>query len=113
VTGAETCELVLALDTVGRRDDALGLLEQMQHLRDTDGSYWTGYQFVEDVNWPDEHTTWTAAAVVLAVDALSGVSGGSGIFRAETLPTGLDLRDLDCGCAPEWAALRGSAAQDS
>ena len=43
VTGAETCELVLALDALGDRDRALELLADMQHLRDEDGSYWTGY----------------------------------------------------------------------
>ncbi|HET7311191.1 MAG TPA: prenyltransferase [Mycobacteriales bacterium] len=100
VTGAETCELVLALDTVGDRDRALALLAEVQHLRDTDGSYWTGWQFAERVNWPDEHSTWTAAAVVLAVDALSRTSPGNGIFRAERLPAGVDLiPDPVCGCS--------------
>jgi hypothetical protein len=99
VTGAETCELVLALDTVEDTDRALGLLSDMQHLREPDGSYWTGWQFHEQVNWPDEHSTWTAAAVVLAADALSGTTPGSGIFRAERLPTGVDLiPDPACGC---------------
>ncbi|HET6816910.1 MAG TPA: prenyltransferase [Mycobacteriales bacterium] len=99
VTGAETCELVLALDTVGDRDRALMLLEEVQHLREADGSYWTGWQFAERVNWPDEHSTWTGAAVVLAVDALSRTSPGNGIFRAERLPAGVDLiPDPVCGC---------------
>ena len=100
VTGAETCELVLALDAVGDRDRALALLADVQHLRETDGSYWTGWQFAERVNWPDEHSTWTAAAVVLAVDALSRTSPGNGIFRAERLPAGVDLiPDPVCGCS--------------
>lgn len=99
VTGAETCELVLALETIGERERALGLLADMQHLRDADGAYWTGWQFREQVNWPDEHSTWTAAAVVLAVDALARTTPGSGIFRAEHLPTGVDLiPDPACGC---------------
>ena len=34
VTGAETCELVLALDALGDRDRALRLFADMQHLRD-------------------------------------------------------------------------------
>ena len=33
VTGAETCELVLALDALGDRDRALRLFADMQHLR--------------------------------------------------------------------------------
>ena len=99
VTGAETCELVLALDTIRDRERALSLLADMQHLREDDGSYWTGWQFAERVNWPDEHTTWTAAAVVLAVDALSRTSPGNGIFRADRLPAGVDLiPDPVCGC---------------
>jgi hypothetical protein len=100
VTGAETCELVLALDCVGAADRARTLLADMQHLRCADGSYWTGYQFVERLNWPDEHSTWTGAAMVLAVDALSRTTGGSGIFRAEELPTGVDLTEPVCGCQP-------------
>ena len=52
VTGAETCELVLALDALGDRARALQLLADMQHLRTAEGSYWTGYVFPDDVNWP-------------------------------------------------------------
>lgn len=51
VTGAETCELALALDAVGDRERALGLLAEMQHLRDVDGAYWTGYVYADGVRW--------------------------------------------------------------
>ena len=99
VTGAETCELVLALDCVGEGERALELFADMQHLRESDGSYWTGWQFGEQIYWPDEHSTWTAAAVILAADALSRTTPGSGIFRASTLPTGVDLiPEPECGC---------------
>jgi hypothetical protein len=70
----------------------------VQHLREADGSYWTGYQFREGINWPDEHTTWTAAAVLLAVDALTDTSGGAGIFRGIALPPVSELPDSACGC---------------
>jgi hypothetical protein len=100
VTGAETCELVLTLDTIGREEQARELFGMMQHLREADGSYWTGWQFAERINWPDEHSTWTAAAVILAADALSRTTPGSGIFRAATLPAGVDLiPDPACGCS--------------
>lgn len=108
VTGAETSELVLALDTIGERDRALALLEEVQRLRAEDGSYWTGWQFEESIFWPDERSTWTAAAVILAADALSGTTPGSGIFRADELPVGLDLEEPACGCAPEWLAAAES-----
>jgi len=105
VTGAETCELVLALDAVGDRSRAGELLAAMQHLRDPDGSYWTGYVFADRVRWPVERSTWTAAAVILAVDALSGSTPGSDIFRGSTLPSAASGLMLECGCptAPESA----------
>ena len=80
VTGAETCELALALTAVGQRDAAVEQLAAMQHLRHDDGSYWTGLVFADGVRWPVERTTWTAAAVLLAADALSGATPASGLF---------------------------------
>ncbi len=97
VTGAETCELVLALDALGDRDRALEQFANMQHLRETDGSYWTGLVYADGKRWPVERTTWTGAAVVLAADALSGATAGSAIFRGEDLPRGLE-GEFDCRC---------------
>jgi len=85
VTGAETCELALALDAAGRPDRARAQLAAMQHLRHDDGSYWTGLVFTDGKNWPVEQTTWTGATVILAADALSRTTGGSGLFRGEGL----------------------------
>jgi hypothetical protein len=80
VTGAETCELALALAAVGQRDAALEQVAAMQHLRHDDGSYWTGLVYADDARWPVERTTWTAAAVVLAADALAGATPGAAVF---------------------------------
>src|SRR3954451_12845154 len=113
VTGAETCELALALDAVGDQRRALRLLADMQHLRDSGGGYWTGYVYPDEVNWPAEHTTYTAAAVVLAADALAAGEGhgtpGSGIMRGETLVAGFAELDLGCGCASADRVSRTSA----
>ncbi len=98
VTGAETCELVLALEAIDDRSRALALLADMQHLRAEDGKYFTGYVFPDDVNWPAEHTTYTAAAVILAVDALSRTTPGSGIMRGTTLAPDFAEIGLECGC---------------
>ena len=99
MTGAETCEFVMALDALGRTDLAHTLLADMQILRHESGGYWTGLVLDPkksgprpgQVYWPVEHTTYTAAAVILAVDALGsrfgGATPGSGIMRG----TGLDL----------------------
>lgn len=99
VTGAETCELVMALDAIGDRGRALRLFADMQHLRDEGGRYWTGYVFPDKVNWPVEHTTYTAAAVVLAADALGHGTGGSDIMRGATLGPQFREIALECGCA--------------
>jgi hypothetical protein len=80
VTGAETCELALALAAAGQRDAAVEQVAAMQHLRDDDGSYWTGFVYPDSARWPVERTTWTAAAVILAADALSGATPASGLF---------------------------------
>ncbi len=98
VTGAETCELVMTLEAVGRHDDARRLFADVQHLRHDDGAYWTGLVYPEGVNWPVEHTTYTAAAVLLAADALSDATAGADIMRGRTLPPVFDEPGEDCGC---------------
>lgn len=97
VTGAETCELVMALDAIGQHSQAHRQFAAMQHLREDDGSYWTGLVFVDGKRWPEERTTWTGAAMILAADALSNTTAGAGIFRGDQLPVGLQT-DFDCEC---------------
>jgi hypothetical protein len=98
VTGAETCELVMALDCLGEHARALKLYADMQHLRHRNGSYWTGYVFPDDVFWPGEQTTYTAAAVILAADELSRTSPASGIMRGDSLAAPFQEIGLECGC---------------
>jgi hypothetical protein len=111
VTGAETCELVIALNACGMRSQAREAFASIHHLRHQDGSYWTGWQFANQAPFPRERSSWTAAAVVLAADALTGFSGGGGIFREAAAATdGASGTDgtaggsrhvpdgADCGC---------------
>ncbi len=86
VTGAETCELVLALDALGMRPQAHELFAAVQHLRDPDGAYWTGLVYTDGKRWPVEKSSWTSAAVILAADALSGGTPGAGVFRDAAVP---------------------------
>jgi hypothetical protein len=81
VTGAETCELVIALDACGMREEAAAVFATTHRLRHPDGSYWTGWQYANRAHFPDERSAWTAAAVILAADALTGLSGGAEVFR--------------------------------
>jgi len=103
VTGAETCELALSLDALGDRERAVRLFTDMQHLRHEDGSYWTGWQFANRKHFPYERSGYTAAAVVLAADALQGLTGGCGVFRDTAAPSGLTGRPELCGCTPARA----------
>jgi hypothetical protein len=116
VTGAETCELAMALDILGDHRRALQLVADMQHLRAEDGKYWTGWVYGDDVNWPVEHTTYTAAAVILAVDALGEVAGhstaGSGIYRGTSLAPHFSELALECGC-PSTDRLSGLPGRTS
>ena len=70
----------------------------MHHLREDDGSYWTGLVFADGKRWPEERTTWTGAAMILAADALSSTTPANGVFRGDGLPRGLES-EFDCACA--------------
>jgi len=106
VTGAETCELAMALDMLGDHRRALRLFTDMQHLRGEDGKYWTGWVYGEAGQV--EHTTYTAAAVILAADALGETSGhsspGSGIMRGTSLAPHFEEIALECDCTSDQLA---------
>jgi hypothetical protein len=100
VTAAETCECALAHLGAELPDRARALFEWSQRLRADDGSYYTGIVYPQEATYPgDERSTYTAAAVVLAADALSGTSPASGLFvDHDLLPAVVDLEpefDLD------------------
>ncbi len=98
VTGAETAELALTLAAVGERERGLRVLREVQHLRADDGEYWTGLVFDENVRWPAERSSWTAAAMVLAADALAG-GPTLALFTGDDLPTGVLLPSDACAAA--------------
>ena len=97
----------MALDALGDRERALKLFADMQHLRAEDGKYWTGYVYPDDVNWPVEYTTYTAAAVILAADALAHGTPGTDIMRGTTLAPHFSEIALECGCSSA-DALQGA-----
>ena len=98
VTGAETCELVLVLDALGDREGAHRLFADIQHLREADGSYYTGLVYPDDVRWPAEHTTFTTAAVILSDDALASRTPGADLVRGVGLVADPEPLALECDC---------------
>lgn len=111
VTGAETAELAMALDSLGDHARALRLFADLQHLRDDGGRYWTGFVYPDNVNWPVEHTTYTAAAVILAADALSDTTRAADVMRGDRLARHFPELGLECGCAPR-AVTDGEGSPD-
>ena len=81
VTVAETCELIMACTRAGQKKRALTLWQDIQQFQLEDGSWWTGWVYRDQVHWPDERPTWTAAAILLAADALFDISSASGFFK--------------------------------
>jgi len=97
VTTAETCECAMAYLAAGDRAAALRLFEWVQRLREPDGSYLTGRAFPSGVSYPhQECSTYSAAAMLLAADALAADSPTSGLFvDRDSLPAPLDLDPVD------------------
>lgn len=98
VTGGESAELALALWAAGQPGQAARVLHWLGHLRTGEGLYWTGYVFADDAIWPEELTTWTAGAVLLASAALTGDHATRAVFGGTRLPRGLEAEADGC-CA--------------
>jgi hypothetical protein len=92
VTTAETAECAMACAVAGRAGTGVELLGWLDEQRNADGSYLTGTVYPQRSTFPaGEVTTYSAAAVILATDALARVTPASGLFHGEGLPCGLDL----------------------
>jgi hypothetical protein len=112
VTGAETCELAIALHLVGETAAARTLVRDVQHLRHDGGAYWTGWQFEAGAFWPHEHSSWTSAAVILAADTLAG-GVTEAVFRGDDLPEPLDILGPDEAPADVEAVPAADVAGDA
>ena len=73
---------------IGDFATATDLLRWTRSHRCDDGSYYTGIVYPDRITFPDaEHSAYTAAAVVLAADAITATSPASDLFvRAELRP---------------------------
>ncbi len=97
VTAAETAEAVLSLDAVGRTGAAFDLMSQTSRHRRGDGSYVTGIVYPQRTTFPvEEVSSYTAAAVLLAADALTDATRAAGLFRHGTLAPAVDWPESGC-----------------
>ena len=85
ITVAETCECAMAYLAVGDREMAHTLFGWAQQFRhDDDGRYWTGTVFPDEARFPGgERSTYTAASVILAADALAGATPAQRLVRRD------------------------------
>jgi hypothetical protein len=105
ITAAETCECLIAYLSVGDVAMARTLFEWAQSLREDDGRYWTGIVYPDMVHFPGgEQSTYTAASVVLAADALAGASPASHLFVDHTVLPELALTDAEDAVATDVSA---------
>ena len=107
MTGAETCELVLALDALGDRERAAAVARRHAAPAARGRLLLDRLRLPGRAYWPVEQTTYTAA-VLLALDALTRGTGGSGVFRGDGLPAVHELA-LTCGCGASGGAAEGVA----
>ena len=80
VTVAETSECSIAYKKIGKDKIALELLDNAISIVDSKGIPYMGWQFHENIYWPDETPSWTSAACILAADANNRLTSGAGLF---------------------------------
>lgn len=96
VTVAESCELTMALLAAGETAKAETIYRGLHRWQDSDGGYWTGYVYRDSAIWPEEKTTWTVGAMLLAADALTGLTPAGTLFtRVGLLDTSQNTEGLD------------------
>lgn len=84
ITIAETAELCLTLSAMGDHRRAERVFDWMIAHRYDDGTYWCGFTVPDGTIWPVERVTWTNAVVLMAADALYGLTPAGGMFRHDT-----------------------------
>jgi len=81
VTMAETAEFILTLTAIDDHSRAKTIFSWLNDKRFSDGSFWMGVTFPDGVIWPEEKTGWTAAAAILAWDALNDITPAGKLFN--------------------------------
>lgn len=80
VTIAETAEFVLTLAAMGDTRLAHIVFNWILGRRYESGSFWCGFTFPDMTIWPEEKLTWTNGVVLMAADALYGLTPAASLF---------------------------------
>lgn len=87
VTVAETCELSLALAAMGNTTLAETVFGWILNRTNADGSYWCGFTCPDMTIWPEDKSTWTNAVVLIAADAIYGLTSARRLFSHQSWKT--------------------------
>ena len=85
ITVAETNEFVIALVIGDKKDLAKKILLESTLISDKNNIPYMGWQYKEKIFWPNEKPTWTAAAMLLAADAVFGYTSAADLFLKNQL----------------------------
>ncbi len=80
ITIAETSELCLALAAMDHHAAAAAVFGWIVEKRFDDGTFWCGHTVPDMTVWPEEKIAWTNAVVLMAADALFGLTPAGRIF---------------------------------
>ena len=80
VTVAETSECSIAFKSIGEDEIAAELLKNAISIVDTKGIPYMGWQFNENIYWPEETPSWTSAACILAADSNNRLTKAHHLF---------------------------------
>ena len=85
VTVAETSEFIVSLVISNEIEEAKKLLIEVMNISDLNDIPYMGWQYEENIFWPEEKPSWTAAALILAADSIYDFSSGSDILKKNQL----------------------------
>ena len=92
VTVAETSECSIAFKKIGEDKIALELLLNAIAIVDKKGIPYMGWQFHENIYWPEETPSWTSGACILAADANHQLTPGADLFIKQQFKSELGKR---------------------
>ena len=82
ITIAETSECIIATYLNYDKSLAIKMFEDILKFQNPDGIFPTGYQYKLDILWPNEQSTWTNAALIIAANVIYGTNDNIFTFLA-------------------------------
>ena len=80
ITVAETSEFIISLLIYGDVKKSKELLLDVINISDENKIPYMGWQYEENIFWPNEKPSWTAAALIIAADSVLNFTDASDLF---------------------------------